>query len=88
MDWQSRSFFSAFADDARLAFMMSCFAPPLVRLGYTTSDRSHSRPLGTRQIGQGNFERAPRVVVARVLKQQLESMKNQMVNGTITYTSS
>jgi len=69
MDWRFRSFFSAFADDAKFAFTMSRFTPPLVRLGYTTSDRSHSWSPRMRQIGQGNFERAPRVVVARVLKQ-------------------
>ena len=67
MDWQPRIFFPAFTDDAEFASTMRRRAPPLVRLWYVTSDKSHIWSLGMRQIGQGNFDRVPRIVVARVL---------------------
>ena len=67
MDWQPRISFPAFTDDAEFASTMRRRAPPLVRLWYIISDKSHIWSLGMRQIGQGNFDRAPSIVVARVL---------------------
>jgi hypothetical protein len=66
-DWTARISLAAFLDDTMFASIMSRRTPARVRLGYTTSDKSHSWLLGTRQIGQGYIERAPNIVVARVL---------------------
>ena len=67
IDWRPRISFAAFLDDAPLALSTSRSAPFLVRLGYSTSDKSHNMLCGMRQIGHGYVDLAPRIDVARVL---------------------
>ena len=67
IDWRPRISFAALLDDAPLALSISRSAPFLVRLGYSTSDRSHNILCGTRQTGHGYVDLAPRIDVARVL---------------------
>ena len=87
IDWVPGICFAAFFVAAAPALYTTRNAPSLVRLGYTTSERSHNLLFGIRQIGQGNVDLAPRIVTAQVLK-MVVSATSQTINKTDTHTSS